>query len=220
MRIHAVSLAVGDLDVSADFYEHVLELPVVREGERARVTIGTSILEVRSDPSHVGPHHLAITIPSNKFEASKAWISARVELLTADGADEFETAPSWNARSLYFMSPDGTILEFIIRRDLDNSTSGEFSSSDLLNVSEVGIAVDDVPRALRELAEHGVSPYGWNAPDFAPVGDIDGLLILVGPGRPWFPTSLAARMSAIEVDARAGAPADIVLAPSSVLKLQ
>lgn len=220
MRIEAVSLTVADVEVSADFYENVLGLPVARDGGAARVTIGTSILELRGDPAHVGPHHLAITIPSNKFDASKAWISARVELLTADGADEFETAPSWNAHSLYFLSPDGTILEFIIRRDLDNSTTGPFASSDLLNVSEVGIAVDDVPRALRELAAHGVEAYGWNADDFAPVGDVDGLLILVGAGRPWFPTALAAQVSAIAVDARGAAPAEIPLTPSSVLKLR
>lgn len=219
MRIHSVSLAVADLEVSADFYDHVLELPVIRERDHAQVTIGSTLLELRSDPAHVGPHHLAITIPSNKFAAAKKWISSRVELLTADGADEFETAPSWNAHSLYFMSPDDTILEFIIRRDLHNDTTGPFGSSDLLGVSEVGITVDDVPRTMQDLAQHGVPAYGWNAPDFAPVGDIDGLLILVGPGRPWFPTSLAAQVSPISVGAEAGARAAVALGPESHLTL-
>ena len=82
MRIDAVSLVVADVDLSADFYEHVLELPVSRDAGRARITVGASILDIQGDPAHTAPHHLAITIPSNKFDTAKEWIRERVELLS------------------------------------------------------------------------------------------------------------------------------------------
>jgi len=219
MRIDAVSLVVADVDLSADFYEHVLELPVSRDAGRARITVGASILDIQGDPAHTAPHHLAITIPSNKFDVAKEWIRERVGLLALDGADEFETAPLWNAHSLYFMSPDGTILEFIVRRDLSNHAPGPFTSADLLCVSEVGIAVDDVAAGLRDLAALGVDAYGWNAPDFVPVGDVEGLLILVTPGRPWFPTAIVAQASSISVTGRSGVAGEVTLAPSSRMVL-
>ncbi len=57
-------------------------------------------------------------------------------------------------------------------------------------MSEIGVAVPDVLAAVATLRAAGIRPYG-NEPtgDFAAVGDIDGLLILVTPGRAWFPTT-------------------------------
>ncbi|WIB76234.1 hypothetical protein DEJ28_11170 [Curtobacterium sp. MCPF17_002] len=59
----------------------------------------------------------------------------------------------------------------------------------LLSLSEVGIAVPDVLGAVEVLGRAGVAPYA-NAPtaEFAPVGDVHGLLVLVSPGRSWYPT--------------------------------
>lgn len=217
MRIEEISLVVADLEVAANYYEHVLGLPVNRTRERVHVAVGTTTVELTGNPTHPGTHHLAITVPSNKFDAAKEWISRRGDLLALGGANEFECSPDWNAHSLYFTSPDGTILEFIIRRELDNSRSGPFQSSDLLCVSEVGIAVADVTSAVKQLADLGISPYGWNAPDFAPVGDVDGLLILVSPGRSWFPTHQTAEITPISISARAQLSAELTLAPATHL---
>ncbi|WFR66431.1 hypothetical protein P9139_16610 [Curtobacterium flaccumfaciens] len=56
-------------------------------------------------------------------------------------------------------------------------------------MSEIGIALPDVPGAVEVLRPWGLEPYG-NPPaaDFAAVGDVHGLLILVSPDRQWFPT--------------------------------
>lgn len=219
MRIERISLVVADLEVAANYYEHVLGRSVNRTRERVHVAVGMTILELTGDPNHTGTHHLAITVPSNKFDAAKEWINSRGDLLALDGADEFECSPDWDAHSLYFTSPDGTILEFIIRRELDNARSGPFQSSDLLCVSEVGIAMADVTHAVEQLAELGISPYGWNAPDFAPLGDVDGLLILVSPDRSWFPTHQTAQITPISVSARAQLTAELTLAPTAHLAL-
>lgn len=56
-------------------------------------------------------------------------------------------------------------------------------------ISEVGIAADDVPAARRRLEPFGIGVYGDLAhEDFAPVGSIEGLLILVTVGRVRMPT--------------------------------
>lgn len=230
MRITTVALAVSDLTVAADFFERTLELPVERMPQDARVQLGSTTLVLRgaaSDefgafgshgPAGTRAHHLAITVPSNKFAAAKEWVAARVELLHSEGADEFECSPFWDARSVYFGGPDGMVLELIVRRELDNATSGPFTSSDLLCVSEVGIAVPNVLATAGALAsEHGITPYGGDGPQFAPVGDVNGLLILVSPGRPWFPTTTRiADVADIEVtvaDDRGGPPLVLRSAP-------
>lgn len=221
MRIANVSLVVPDLAIAADFYERTLMLPVARLADHVRVTVGSTTLNLTGDPHHQAAHHLAITVPSNKFEAAKAWVRERADLLTVDGDDEFECSSDWNAHSLYFEGHDRTVLELIIRRDLNNATDGAFTSSDLLGVSEVGIAVPDVSSVVRILSDRfGIDPYGWTAPDFAPVGDVNGLLILVGPGRAWFPTNdRLAQITPMVVAAQTGNEANIVLNAVSRLEL-
>ena len=90
--------------------------------------------------------------------------------------------------------------------------------SDIRSISEVGVAVPDLAAARAELALAGIHDYFGAAPDFAPVGDIHGLLILVAPGRAWFPTEdRPPGDGAIAVEASTGRTADIRLSASAVL---
>ena len=192
MQITNVSIRVRNALEAGEFYAGVLGLDIVaQESNVVVVTLGTTRLELVEGPAADGDHHFAITIPSNKFDRAKTWIQQRTVLLGTSEADEFECSPAWNARSLYFTGHDRSILELIIRRDLDNSTAGPFTSADLLCISEVGVAVTDIPAMVATLTDDAkISPYGdagGNA--FAPVGDVDGMLILVAPGRTWFPTT-------------------------------
>jgi hypothetical protein len=130
-------------------------------------------------------------------------------LLGTPEADEFECSPAWNAHSLYFTGHDRSVLELIIRRGLDNATGGPFTSADLLSVSEVGVVVPDVAAmaaCLNDDAE--VAPYGGAVGStFRPVGDVEGLLILVTPGRTWFPTAdRVAAESPVAITATGGRP--------------
>lgn len=191
MHLTRISLPVRDATVVATFYADVLGLSVRRRGGTVLATVGSTELELRESlPATAGVHHLAFTVPTGKLTAGKLWLHDRAALLTLDGQDEFETSPSWNARSVYFEGPEGTVLELIERRDLDNATPGSFSSADLLSVSEVGISVPDVQAVAGQLSsDAGIHPYGGAPGDaFAAVGDVHGLLILVTEGRPWFPT--------------------------------
>ena len=57
-------------------------------------------------------------------------------------------------------------------------------------LQEFGLAVPDVPAAVAQLRDALRLPvFGAAAADFTPLGDPDGLLIVVRRGRPWFPTN-------------------------------
>lgn len=193
MRITHITVEARAVAEVAEFYSSVLGLPVDRMGVTAVVvTIGATTVTFVENPASVNDHHFAITIPSNKFAEAKHWLSSRSPLLSTDDGNEFEfeTMASWNARSVYFDGPDRSVLELIVRRDLSNETPGVFTSADLLAVSEVGVAVPDVAHQVSLLAQAGILPYGVEpGTDFAPIGGIEGMLILVTSGRAWFPTS-------------------------------
>lgn len=204
MKITRVSAQVRDASAAAEFFENVLGLVVESVPGAAMARIGTTVLELVGNTEAEGDHHFAVTIPSNKFAEAKQWLQQRTVLLETVESDEFECSPAWNARSLYFCGPDRSVLELVIRRDLDNATPGPFSSDDLLCVSEVGVALPDVLAVAEFLEEAaGVPSYGAvPGRSFTPVGDPDGLLILVSPGRPWFPTTdRLATVSPITIEA-------------------
>jgi catechol 2,3-dioxygenase-like lactoylglutathione lyase family enzyme len=226
MQITKVSARVRDTSEAAEFFEDVLLLTVDRKVASGPTTIevriGTTLLELTEDPDTVGQHHLAITIPSNTFAAARQWLEPRSALIGTPDADEFEFT-AWNARSLYFTGPDRSVLEFIIRRDLVNDTRGAFTSADLLCVSEVGVATDDVLATAEFLkTEADVRPYaGEPGRSFAPVGDAEGLLILVTPGRPWFPTAnRGASPDPIVVEATGPRPGEYPLGAGSLLRIR
>ena len=192
MQITNVSVRVRNALEASEFYAGVLGLDVVAyESNVVVVTLGTTRLELIEDPKADGDHHFAITIPSNKFDKAKTWIQQRTVLLGTSETDEFECPPAWNAHSLYFTGHDRSVLELIIRRDLDNPAVGPFTSADLLCISEVGVAVTDIPAMVATLThDTKIAQYGdAQGNTFAPVGDVEGMLILVSPGRTWFPTT-------------------------------
>lgn len=124
------------------------------------------------------PHHFAFHVAN--LEPWKDRLDVTVE-------HDFS---SWGgARAVYFRDPEENVGELIARP----STHAE------LSLAEVGLAVDDVPAAVATLAELGLAPYREADESFAPVGDADGLLIVVRVGRGWFPVGVPAGDSPIEV---------------------
>ena len=107
-----------------------------------------------------------------------------------DTTEEHDFSSWGSARAVYFRDPDENVGEFIARP----------SSHAELTLAEVGLPVDDVPAAVAMLqGELGLEPYRGAGDDFAPVGDEDGLLIVVRVGRKWFPVGVPAGDSPIEV---------------------
>ena len=184
MQIRRVVLTVERLDEAARYYRDVLELPVVRSGDEAAVEVGRSLLVLRAGPAHQGVHHVAFGIAPAAFEASHDRLRDRVELLTAGGSPVIEGPAGWDSRSLYFLGPEGIVLEHIAREADRDQPPGPPSC-----ISEVGLAVPDVPAAVARLGEQlGLPPFPPQGAQFAPVGGHDGLLIVVQQDRTWFPT--------------------------------
>ena len=188
MRLTDAALPTRDLDAVAHVYGDLLGLATTRRDDRVVIVAGATRLTFVLDPDLAGAQHLAFTIPTGTLASAKTVLAVRATVIrNPEGFDEFEGPPSWNSRSVYFEGPDSQILEVIERRSLRGSRAGR-GPLRIQCVSEVGVAVPDVPAAVARLRDAGIPPYGGPpGPDFAPVGDADGLLILVAPGRPWAP---------------------------------
>jgi hypothetical protein len=223
MKVTRVSAQVRNTRSIAEFFENVLGLGAESIPGAVVVRIGTTLLELVENPEADGDHHFAVTIPSNKFTDAKQWLLERAALFGTAQSDEFEGPPGWNARSLYFVGPDRSVLELIIRRDLDNATPGPFSSDDLLCISEVGVASPDVLALATFLTDAADLPsYGADPESsFSAVGDTDGLLILVSPGRAWFPTTdRLAATSPIRIEATGHRPGIFSLGVGGTLHIR
>lgn len=243
MQIMSVDTVTRSIAETAAYYETVLGLPVRKEIGAVEVTVGRSVVRFREDVDAEGDQHYAFLIDDARFDAARTFLAAGPGLLSDGDRTEFEAQSAWNARSLYFPGPDRSVLEVIARRDLPSNlgaghASGAKASSphvpgtqpawfgpgDLLSVSEVGIAVPDVAGTADRLTDAGIGRYPDGSATFSPAGHIDGMLILVSPGRTWFPTSdRVVAEPPVTVVAQAGAaspgvrPGRYELAPGRVL---
>ncbi|MFG3519927.1 VOC family protein [Nocardia nova] len=189
MKILEVELTTTHLAATAEFYRDVLELPVIAQPDGAVVEIGSSRLRVTAGAAFDGVHHLAFGISPHDFDLAHRWLRQRTELLTVGGSDIIDGPEGWHSRSLYFRGPDGILLELIARQAGRATPGSPGETPHLLSISEVGIGVPDVRRAVRHLAEaFELPPFPPQLAEFAPIGSHEGLLILARSGRIWFPT--------------------------------
>jgi catechol 2,3-dioxygenase-like lactoylglutathione lyase family enzyme len=203
MNIQRVELLTVDLEAQNDFYTNILELPTEPTSSRLLITAGTTeILFTQAPPDFAGAYHFAFNIPENQYLAAKKWISSRIPLLRdKSGKEDFEPR-SWNSDSVYFLDSAGNILEFIARHALQNAAEGNFSSSQILNVSEIGLPSENVIGLANELCTRlGLSVFKQEPNEtFTPVGDDNGLFILPIQNRIWMPDSgVPAKMLPIKV---------------------
>lgn len=152
--------------------------------------IGTSQLRWTQTTAPLpGSYHFAFNIATNQFAQAKRWLSRQASLLTDHtGADEFYSQ-DWDTHMVYFGDPAGNIVELIARHALANTSELPFGGHHVLNISEIGVATEDVPEQVAALhARTGAPVYrGPGSDAFTPVGDERGLLIVVQRGQVWFP---------------------------------
>jgi len=203
MNIQRVELLTVDLEAQSDFYTNILELPTEPTSSRLLIAAGTTeILFTQASPDFDGAYHFAFNIPENQYFAAKKWISSRIPLLRDESGKEDFAFESWNSDSLYFMDLAGNILEFIARHNLQNAADGIFNSSQILNVSEIGLPSENVIGWANELCTRlGLSVFKQESNEtFTPVGDDNGLFILPIQNRIWMPDSgVPAKMLPIKV---------------------
>ena len=206
MQITALKIHTGNLHAQQHFYGNTLGLPSRIVDNELRIQIGSSELEFIQDSAFVGRYHFAFTIPKNQFEAGAHWLEQRTTLASdANGKTRFETG-EWNADNVYFYDPQGNILELIARHDLDESnlehTSREtFGPHSLLHISEIGLPSPNVLEMIGWFANSlEVETYKSFDENFAPIGDVHGLVIATPEDRIWFPdTGIPAKILPVEL---------------------
>lgn len=187
--IAELRLQSAKIDLLQHFYGHDLGLPTKRNGGELTIIAGStriifeSVDSDRSDPFY----HVAFNIPENKLKHALQWQKQRTELVRR-GTSEVIHFAKWNADSIFFRDPAGNLLEYIARHNLNNASEGDFSTTDILYASEIGLVVDDVPGTVAAAKKHlHMDIYRDNSANFASIGDEHALLIVVKRGRKWFP---------------------------------
>ena len=192
MNIQKLELLSVDLTAQNGFYSNILELPVECTTTGLLIKAGaTEIVFTQAPPGFDGAYHFAFNIPENQFHAARQWISNHIPLLKDKSGKEDFTSESWNSDSIYFSDPAGNVLEFIARHNLKNAVDGNFDSSQILNVSEIGLPSENVIKLANELCTRlGLSVFKQEPSEtFTPVGDDNGLFILPVHDRIWMPDS-------------------------------
>jgi len=190
MKIKELSLYTTQIDAQKRFYGDTIGLEILQSNEKEIVfNTGHSILRFKKKATS-NPYHFAFNIPSNKVKEALSWLNERVKI-QKDGDSEIVDFPAWNAESIYFYDADKNILEFIARKDLENRNSDPFSSEDLLEISEIGLATNNFKEKFDFLlSEVGVPKYGGGKEVFCALGSENGLFILIDLTRKdWFPTN-------------------------------
>ncbi|HEY2466315.1 MAG TPA: hypothetical protein VGI45_00565 [Terracidiphilus sp.] len=177
-----------------EFYGSVLGLSIAKvERKSVTVAVGDSMLTFRESSAEQDRpfYHFAFNIPENKIRSALEWQRLRTPLLPIpepmrdpEYPAEVVNYTQWNAHSVFFLDPAGNVVEYIARHDLKNPAPGNFSSSDILYPSEIGIIVDDViatAAALKEVA--GLNQYRGGSEQFMALGDEHGLLLIMKRGR-------------------------------------
>lgn len=203
MKLEHIQIQTNNIQNTINFYQEILELPIIEKSEN-HVTIqaGNSILTFDENPQFDSIYHFAFNIPENKLDEALNWCKSKVDLIFIEDQKVITNFENWNANAIYFYDNNGNLLEFIARHDLNNAQKEAFSSKAILNISEIGI-VNEKPLELgRQLIEkHGLEFFRKNANSefFAAIGDDEGLLIMVQPGRNWYPTQTPSESNKTEV---------------------
>jgi catechol-2,3-dioxygenase len=182
-------LTITSLNELKNFYGNVLGLPVKLNEQHLTIQTGKSTITFTKTAGEARPfYHFAFNIPENKIEKALAWQRLRTPIVhpnpegTRDAVVHFR---HWNAHSIFFLDPAGNLLEYIARHDLQNDALGDFSIKDILYISEIGLIVDDVERVGTAIQKTmNLSSYRPSE-NFIPIGDENGLLLMIKKGRVW-----------------------------------
>lgn len=198
MNLDNIEILTTELKATKYFYEKVLGLPVTKCNSKSiSIKVGLSTLKFIESLKKEKPiYHLAFNIPENKLSEVINWCEDRIELIKKEDAVLITEFEPWNANALYFYDNNDNLLEFIARKDLNNSEKETFSSKQILNISEIGIVTDNPLGFANQLVQnYGLSLFekNQNSEIFTAIGDDNGLLVIVKTNRNWYPTQTPAK---------------------------
>ncbi|MDC1221092.1 VOC family protein [Salibacteraceae bacterium] len=201
MHIKTLHIFSSNLEEQVAFYSNVLGLDMIqRNDHQVSLKIGKPTLCIEYKPKAT-PYHFAINIPSNKEDEALKWLESRVTILR-DGENEIQDFDYWNAKAIYFYDKDQNIVEFIARKNLDNTTNSVFNVNQMLEISEIGLPTVDVEREFKILNQFtDIEIFDGGFERFCAIGDEHGLFICVNKNvKKWFPTDDEAYSSDFKIE--------------------
>lgn len=215
MLIRSLLLYTTKLDIQYEFYIEKLGFELMEKWNEAfSFRAGTTRVSFLFDDSHkINPSHFAFGIQNCEISGALKFLNKLVKPFQLISQETpIIDFPNWKAKSIYFIDPDGNIVEFILR-EKDVSSDFVFGIENIKSVCEVGIPCDD-PSELSERISDATKMKSYLGADmnFIPMGDTDGLLILVKAGeKKWFPTEIIASKSKLKITIQTrGCIADII----------
>ncbi|WP_110926434.1 VOC family protein [Bacillus massiliglaciei] len=210
MEIKSVTLQTDRHKELKSFYTDLFGFPLIKEeAESFRIAVGNGELEFTSKQVTGSPYyHFALNIPANKYNEAKSWVQERVHLNTEDGVDEADFA-HMSAHAFYFYDSAGNIVEFISRHTVSEESGNPFSAKEVLNISEIGVTVDDAVQAGGKLIRKGIRERDneeLSTVTLNFMGDKSkGIFIILNqPGRRWIFSDKESAVFPLEVITSAG----------------
>lgn len=200
MKIKELEIYTQNLLEQIDFYSNKIGLNLIKTSEtEAQFMVGRSILKIVKSEKFK-PYHFAINIPCNKENEALKWLKERVEILK-DGKTEIQDFDFWNAKAIYFYDIDKNIVEFIARKNMKNESTEEFNVNSLLEISEIGIPVNNIETTFYALNKiTNVEKFDGGFERFCAIGDENGLFICINKqAKDWFPTGDKAHSSEFKI---------------------
>lgn len=203
MHIKEIDIRTNDLEGSLQFYHTILGLECLAKNTHAlSFRAGRSVLTFTAAGTGTYIYHFAFDIPNNKMTEAIEWLADKAERIpNPDGAylTHFE---NWNAESVYFYDNNHNVVELITRYDQQVYAEAAFSAEQLLSISEIGL-VTEQPIAFADelICQYPLEYYhkGPKRDDFVVLGDEQGLFIISGPSRHWYPTDLQVARQPLKV---------------------
>ncbi|HLP96658.1 MAG TPA: VOC family protein [Saprospiraceae bacterium] len=196
MKINSLTLFTPFLQETLRFYHELLGFNLVEQTNHSfGLKVGQSLLRFEAIETGRPHYHFAFSIPKNNVREAGLWLEQRTPLIPNEAASTLIHFANWKAHAMYFYDPQGNIVEFIAREDLDATSDAPFSATSVLGLNEIGIVVDAPLEWARYFMTQAPVPFFSRGPvtdTFTALGDDEGLLIISHPGRNWFPTQIAA----------------------------
>lgn len=209
MVFNEIQLLANNIPALANFYQQVMELPVVHSGEKSmQISAGNTSLYFGETQEIENPvYHFAFNIPSNKFEEAFKLMKNKVDILWLEDYKSYMADfTKWNAKSFYFEDPAGNILEMISRFDLNDLSNEPFSSRQIRNISEMGLVFphENFDEEVNDLLQKfGLSYFKKQPPlpHFRAIGNDEGLFVVVPENRIWFGSrNKQAKIAPLQID--------------------
>lgn len=202
-KIKELDLRVEDVLANKAFWAGTMGFELLAEGSQFfTVKVGDSRLTFRYKNTTNPPiNHFSINIPQNQVENALDWLKNEggkyadgptepVRIIRDEKTNaEIINKPLYNANSVFFSDHAGNVIELIARNELDYTVEGPFSRDQFLRISEVSVITRNSRDCQTKLEEEfGAKPFPRGTSGYTQVGGVDGVLLLVIPGRPWIPT--------------------------------